>query len=78
MIEKINNMKVEKKLKYCFSLVVIFASISGVLGIIALLVSNSRYSNVLKVNGFAQGEIGMFSTYLNKEPVMIREMILLP
>lgn len=77
MIEKINNMKVEKKLKYCFSLVVIFASISGVLGIIALLVSNSRYSNVLKVNGFAQGEIGMFSTYLNKEPVMIREMILL-
>ena len=49
MIEKINNMKVEKKLKYCFSLVVIFASISGVLGIIALLVSNSRYSNVLKL-----------------------------
>lgn len=77
MINKIKNYKVEKKLKYCFRFVVFLASISGVLGIVALLISNFRYSNVLVSNGFSQGEIGIFSTYLNKEPAMIRELILL-
>ena len=32
MLEKIKKMKVEKKLKYCFALVIFVASISGVLG----------------------------------------------
>ena len=31
----------------------------------------------LVTNGFSQGQIGIFSTYLNKEPAIVREMILL-
>lgn len=77
MLNKIKNMKVEKKLRYCFSLVVAIASISGVLGLIFLIIHNIEYSNALVSNGFSQGEIGIFSTYLNKEPSIIREMILL-
>lgn len=77
MLDKIKNMKVEKKLKYCFTLVVIVSSISGILGILILLYTNSRYSSALVNNGFSQGEIGEFAMYLNKEPTMIREMILL-
>ena len=69
-------MRVEKKLKFCFSLVVIIASISGVLGLIMLLRSDINYSKALVSNGFSQGEIGIFSTYLNKEPSIVREMIL--
>ena len=77
MINKIKNMKVEAKLKYCFILVMLLASFSGILGIIILLYSNIRYSNALVNNGFSQGEIGIFSTYLNKEPTLVRELILM-
>lgn len=77
MLDKIKEMKVEKKLKYCFTLVVIVSSISGVLGIIMLMYTNSKHSEALVANGFSQGQIGTFSTYLNKEPAIIREMILL-
>lgn len=77
MIEKVKKMKVEKKLRYCFTIVIIIASIASVLGILAILLLNSRYHSVLVSNGFSQGEIGIFSTYLNKEPAMVREMILL-
>lgn len=76
MFDKITKMKVEKKLKYCFTLVVIIASISGVLGLLMLLRSDINYSRALVNNGFSQGEIGIFSTYLNKEPSIVREMIL--
>ena len=69
-------MKVEAKLKYCFVLVMLLSSISGILGIIIMIYSDTRYANALVNNGFSQGEIGIFSTYLNKEPALIREMIL--
>lgn len=77
MIEKIKQMKVADKLRFCLTLVVLVASLSGVLGLIFLLINNIQYSNALVNNGFSQGEIGIFSTYLNKEPSMIREIILL-
>ncbi len=76
MFNKIKEMKVAEKLKFCFTLVVIIASFSGVLGLIFLLVNNLQYSEALVSNGFSQGEIGKFSTYLNKEPSSIRELIL--
>ncbi len=76
MFDKIKDMKVAKKLKFCFTLVVIIASISSILGLIVLLRNNASYSNALVNNGFSQGQIGIFSTYLNKEPSIVREMIL--
>ncbi|MBD5545982.1 MAG: HAMP domain-containing protein [Lachnospiraceae bacterium] len=76
MLNKIKNMKVEKKLRYCFASVVAIASISGILGLIFLFIHNVEYSNALVNNGFSQGEIGRFGTYLNKEPSLIRELIL--
>lgn len=77
MFDKIKNMKVEKKLRFCFLLVVLTASISGVLGLIVLISVSTSYSKALVTNGFSQGEIGIFSTYLSKEPSIVREMILL-
>lgn len=77
MINKIKQMDVGGKLRFCLTQVVLIASISGVLGLIFLLVNNIQYSNALVNNGFSQGEIGIFSTYLNKEPSIIRELILL-
>ena len=77
MIEKIKMMKVERKLKFCFTLVVILASLSGIVGLFILLYADTSYSKALVSNGFSQGEIGIFSTYLNKEPALVRELIFL-
>ncbi|MDE5598452.1 MAG: MCP four helix bundle domain-containing protein, partial [Lachnospiraceae bacterium] len=76
MLNKVKEMKVQKKLSYCFTLVVCIASISGLLGLVILLYTNSSYSKALVANGFSQGEIGMFNTYLNKMPAILRQMIL--
>ena len=76
MLEKVKEMKVQKKLSYCFTLVVCIASISGLLGLVMLFYTNSSYSSALVANGFSQGEIGMFNTYLNKMPAVLRQMIL--
>ena len=77
MLNKVKEMKVQKKLSYCFTMVVCIASISGLLGLVALLYTNFSYSNALVTNGFSQGEIGMFNTYLNKMPAILRQMILI-
>ena len=77
MLNKIKDMKVEKKLKTCFTFTVIIASIAAVLGLVILLYTNISYNHALIVNGFSQGEIGIFSTYLSKEPIIVRELILL-
>lgn len=76
MLDKVKYMKVEKKLKFCFTLVVVIACISSILGLIFLFYNNVKFSEALVTNGFSQGEIGIFSTYLNKEPSIVREMIL--
>lgn len=77
MLNKIKKMKVEKKLAFCFTLIVIVASISGILGMVMLFYSDSSYTHALVDTGSSQGEVGIFSTYLNKEPSMVREIILL-
>lgn len=77
MLKKLNNMKIQKRLILCFVIVVILASISGVLGIILLMNADKNYSHALVENGFAQGEIGTFNTYLNKGGAVVRDIIVL-
>ena len=76
MLNKIKDMKVEKKLKTCFTLTVMIASLAGIIGLFILLYCNARYSSALVKNGFSQGDIGIFSTYLSREPTLVRELIL--
>lgn len=77
MLNKIKDMKVEKKLKRSFILTVAVASLSSIIGLFILIYSNISYNHALVTNGFSQGEIGIFSTYLGKEPIIVREIILL-
>lgn len=55
MLNKIKDMKVEKKLKTCFTLTVMIASLAGIIGLFILLYCNARYSSALVKNGFSQG-----------------------
>ena len=56
MVNKIKDYKVEKKLKVCFTLVVVLSSIAGILGLVILFYSNNAYKKALVQNGFSQGE----------------------
>lgn len=71
------NMKIAPKLVLCFMIVVCLSSISGILGTIFLRNSDRDYSEALIENGFSQGEIGQFNTYLNKGSAIVRDIVLL-
>lgn len=77
IVQKLKDMNVKKKLIVTFCVVTILASISGVWGAILLLNTDAKYSNALVENGFSQGEIGTFNTYLNKNSAMLRDVIFL-
>lgn len=77
VMQKLNNMKVQKRLMLCFVIVVLFSSISGILGTILLIRTDTNYSKALVENGFSQGEIGEFNTYLNKGSAVVRDIIIL-
>lgn len=76
-MKKLNNMKVQPRLILCFILVVLMASISGITSAFLLVNTDSKYSNALVVNGFAQGDIGAFNTFLNKGAALVRDVIML-
>lgn len=70
------NMKIGKKLIISFITVSIIASISGIAGLFVLLDVDASYSRALVENGFAQGHIGNFNTYLNKGGAVVRDIII--
>lgn len=71
------NMKIGLKLILSFLTVVILASLSGVVGLVVMQIADRNYSEALLVNGFSQGDIGRFNTYLNKGSALVRDMIFL-
>lgn len=75
-LKKLNNMKIKPRLILSFVIVVILASLSGIIGGVLLIISDNNYSEALVVNGFAQGEIGSFNTWLNKSGALVRDVIL--
>lgn len=77
MLKKLNDVKIQKRLILCFVITVTIASISGILGTVLLIRSDGNYSKALIENGFSQGEIGTFNTYLNKGGAVVRDIVLL-
>lgn len=77
MLRKLNDMKIQKRLIYSFMIVVVLVSISGILGAVLLTRADSNYSSALLENGFSQGDIGTFNTYLNKGSAVVRDIVML-
>lgn len=71
------NLKMVPKLILCFMIVVLIASISGVVGAVLIQSVSNEYSRVLVENGFSQGQIGSFNTYLNKGGAVVRDIVML-
>lgn len=74
-MKKLKNMNVRSRLMTSFMGVVILASIAGLLGVILLLVADSRYSTALELNGFIQGDIGQYTSYLNESGAYVRDIL---
>lgn len=75
--QNLKNMSVKKRLTKNFQSVVIIGSIAGLLGAVLMLGLSSRYDMALHLNGFIQGDLGEYSTYLNKGAAEVRDIILL-
>lgn len=76
-VRMLKKLKITPKLIVCFIIAVAIASISGVVGIVVLSNTDRDYSKALVENGFSQGEIGTFNTYLNKGAAVLRDIVLL-
>ena len=49
------NLKIQERLKKCFTVVALLASIAGVIGAIMMLIISSQYIHALTYYGFSQG-----------------------
>ena len=74
-MENLRNISVKKRMTISFGIVTGLSSIAAIVAIVMLFVVNIRYSNALKLNGFIQGDIGHYTTYLNEERMLIRDII---
>ena len=74
-MENLRNISVKKRMTISFGIVTGLSSIAAVVAVIMLFVVNIRYSNALELNGFIQGDIGYYTTYLNEERVLIRDIV---
>ena len=52
------NLKIQERLKKCFTVVALLASIAGVIGAIMMLIISTQYKQALTNYGFSQGDIG--------------------
>lgn len=71
------DLKIQSKLIVSFIIVAMIASISGIVGAALLIKTDRSYGKALVENGFSQGEIGSFNTYLNKGAAIVRDVVLL-
>ena len=77
MLKNLRNMKVKDRLVRSFVFVALLASVAGVLGAFLMLGLDARYGKTLELNGFIQGDLGEYNSYLNKGSALVRDIIML-
>lgn len=76
MKKMFSNLKMTPKLILAFILVVVISSISGITGGIVMKNTDTKYSKALVENGFTQGDVGRYMSYLYKATAVTRDLIL--
>lgn len=75
-MKNLKQMKVKQRLINSFIFVVVIAGIAGILGTGLMLVLDAKYSTALQLNGFIQGDLGVYSTNVVKSAACVRDIIL--
>ena len=76
-MEKIRKLKIRKRLFISFFATFSVASVAGIIGLVLIMILSSRYAVAIRMNGFVQGDIGEYNTYLNRGSAMVRDVLLL-
>ena len=76
-MKKLRDMKVKERLTKSFIFAVTITSIAGVLAAVLMLIVDARYGKALELNGFIQGDLGEYNSYLNKSGAFARDIIML-
>lgn len=71
------NVNIAKKLIVSFIAVALVSSIAGLVGLLLLKNTDTNYGIALVENGFVQGDIGKYNSYLNKGAGLVRDIIML-
>ncbi|MBE5926939.1 MAG: methyl-accepting chemotaxis protein [Lachnospiraceae bacterium] len=74
-MKKLRNMNVKKRLIISFLFTVFIASLASILALIMIIRVDARYSTALELNGFIQGDLGEYNTYLVKGGAQVRDII---
>ena len=76
-MKKLREMRIRKRLFSSFLCALVAASLAGIVSVPIIFILNRGYSAALEENGFIQGEIGEYNTYLNRSGAMVRDIIML-
>ena len=77
LMQKLRDVNVSKRMTISFGIVVSLSCIATFVAIIMMWQVNKRYSDAMQHYGFIQGDIGRYTTYLNEERVLIRDIVTL-
>ena len=75
MSEKLNQLRIGKRLKYAFWIAAGIPAIAAVVILIAMIVTSEMYSNALVDYGFAQGDVGKALDYFAETRSALRAAI---
>ncbi|MBQ4059067.1 MAG: MCP four helix bundle domain-containing protein [Lachnospiraceae bacterium] len=64
MFANLKNMRIQKRLKTSYNIVIALAGVASLVGIVVMFIMTSRYDHTLTNYAFPQGDIGLAMTEL--------------
>ena len=77
LMQKLRDVNVSKRMTISFGIVTGLSCVATLLAIIMMWIINAKYSEAMQHDGFIQGDIGRYTTYLNEERILIRDIVML-
>ena len=77
LMQKLRDMSVKKRMTISFGIVTFLGALATIVSLGLLVRVGTRFEKALELNGFIQGDIGHYATYLNEERILIRDIVML-
>lgn len=76
-MRKVNKTRVKDKLSKGFITAVSISNVAAIISLLLMLILDGRYGRALELNGFIQGDIGEYTTTIQKSGAYTRDLMLL-
>ena len=77
LMQKLRDISVKKRMTISFNIITLLGALTTIIAIGLLIRVGTRFDKALELNGFIQGDIGHYATYLNEERILIRDIVML-